>query len=170
MSVESVMLSNHLMLFCSLLLLPLIFPGIRVFSNEFTLYIRGPKYWSFSISSCNEYSGLISFRTDCLDILAVQGTLKRLLQHHSSEASILWHSTFMVQLSHLYMITGKNLAASTSQEEASINLLWNYKSCCVGPPKTDKSWWRVLTKCGPLEKEMANHFNILALRTPWRVF
>ena len=127
------MLSNHLMLFCSLLLLPLIFPGIRVFSNEFTLYIRGPKYWSFSISSCNEYSGLISFRTDCLDILAVQGTLKRLLQHHSSEASILWHSAFfIVQLSHSYMTTGKTLVlARQTFVGKMMSLLFNMLSRLV---------------------------------------
>ena len=95
-----------------LLLLPSIFPSIRVFSNEPALPIRWPKYWSFSfsISPSNEYSGLISFRIDSFDLLAVQGTLKNLLQHHSSKVSILWHSAFfMVQLSHLYMTTGKTL-------------------------------------------------------------
>ena len=92
MSIESVMPSNHLILFHSLLFLPSIFPSIRVFSNESALRIRWPKYWSFSLSICpsNEYSGLISFRMDWLDLLAVQGTLKSLLQHHSSKASILW--------------------------------------------------------------------------------
>ena len=106
MSIESVMPSNHLILCHSLLLLPSIFPSIRVFSNELALYIRWPKYWSlsFSISPSNEYSGLISFRIDWLDFLVVQGTLKSLLQHHSLEASILWPSAFvMVQLSYLYM-------------------------------------------------------------------
>ena len=95
MSVESVMPSNHLILSHPLLLLPSIFPSIRVFSNESVLCIRWPKYWcfSFSISPSNEYSGLISFRMDWLDILAVQGTLKSLLQHHNSKASILWHSS-----------------------------------------------------------------------------
>ena len=96
-----------------LLLLPSIFPNIRVFSNESVLYIRWPKYWSFSfsISPSNEYSGLISFRIDWLDLLAVQGTLKSLLQHHSSKASILWHSAFfMAQLSHPYITTGKTIA------------------------------------------------------------
>ena len=105
MSIKSVMPSNHLILFHPLLLLPSIFSSIRVFSNDSVLHIRWPKYWSFSISpeysSSNEYSGLISFRMDWLDLLAVQGTLKRLLQHHSSKASILQHSAFvMVQLSH----------------------------------------------------------------------
>ena len=96
MSIESVMPSNHLILCCLLLLPPSIFPSIRVFSNESALHIRWPKYWSFSfnISPSDEYSGLISFRIDWLDLLAVQGTLKNLLQHHSSKASILWHSAF----------------------------------------------------------------------------
>ena len=113
MSIESVMPSNHLILCCPLLLLPSIFPNIRVFSNELALRIRWPKYWSFSfnISPSNEYSGLISFRMDWLDLLAVQGTLKSLLQHHSSKASILWCLAFLiVQLSHPYMTTGKTIA------------------------------------------------------------
>ena len=104
--------SNHLILCRPLLLLPSIFPSIRVFSNESVLHIRSPKYWnfSFSISPSNEYSGLISFRMDWLDLLAVQRTLKCLLQHHSSEASILWHSAFcIVQLSRPYMTTGKTI-------------------------------------------------------------
>ena len=113
MSTESLMPSNHLILCCPLLLPPLIFPSIRVFSNESVLHIRWPKYWSFSfnISLSNVYSGPISFRMDWLDLLAVQGTLKSLLQHHSSKASILQHSAFFtVQLSHLYMTTGKTIA------------------------------------------------------------
>ena len=113
MSIESVMPSNHLILCRPLLLLPSILRSIRVFPNESVLHIRGPKYWSFSfsISPSNEYSGLISFRIDWLDLLSVQGTLKSLLQHHSSKASILWHSgLFMVQLSHPYMTTGKTIA------------------------------------------------------------
>ena len=113
MSIESVMPSNHLILYCPLLLLPTIFPSIRVFSNESVLCIRWPKYWSFSfsISSTNEHPGLISFRMDWLDLLAVQGTLKSLLQHHSSKASILCRSAFfIVQLSHPYMTTGKTIA------------------------------------------------------------
>ena len=103
MSIESVMLSNHLILCCPLLLLPSIFPNIRVLSNDLVLRFRWPKYWSFSfnISPSNEYSGLISFRMNWLDLLAVQGTLKSLLKHHSSKASILRHSAFfIVQLSH----------------------------------------------------------------------
>ena len=113
MSIELVMPSNHLILCRPLLLSPLIFSSIRVFSNESALRIRWPKYWSFSfnISSSNEHSGLISFRMDWLDLPAVQGTLKSLLQHHSSKASILWHSAFfIVQLSHPYMTTGKTIA------------------------------------------------------------
>ena len=113
MTIESVMPSNHLILCCPLLLLPSIFPSIRVFSNKSVLYIRWPKYWSFSfiISLFNEYSGLTSFRMDWLDLLAVQETLKSLLQHHSSKALILQHSAFfMVQLSHPYMTTGKTIA------------------------------------------------------------
>ena len=112
-SIESVMPSNHLNLCHPLLLLPSIFPSIRVFSSESALHIRWPKYWnfSFSISPSNEYSGWISFRINWFDILAVQGTLKSLLQHHSSKASVLWHSTFfMVQLSHPYMTTGTTIA------------------------------------------------------------
>ena len=113
MSTESVMPSNHLILCCPLLLLPSIPPSIRVFSNESALPIRWPKYWIFSliISLSNEHPGLISFRKDWLDFLAVQGTLKSLLQHHSSEASILLCSAFFtVQLSHPYMTTGKTIA------------------------------------------------------------
>ena len=111
MSFESVMPSNHLILLRPLLLLPSIFPSISVFSNESALHFRWPKYWSFSfnISPSNEYSGLISFRIDWLDLLTVQRTLKSLLQHHSSKASLLWHSAFFrVQLSHPYMIYWKN--------------------------------------------------------------
>ena len=113
MSIESVMSSNCLILCHPLLLPPSIFPSIRVFYSESVLLTRQPKYWifSFSISLSNEYSRLISFRIDSFDLLAVQGTLKSLLQHHSSKASILWHTVFfMIQLSHLYMTTGKTIA------------------------------------------------------------
>ena len=113
MSIESVMPSNHLIFCCPLLLLPSMFPSIRVFSNESALRMRWPKYWSFSfnVSPSSEHSGLMSFRMDWLDLLAVQGTLKSLLQHHSSKASILWRSAFfIVQLSHPYMTTGKTIA------------------------------------------------------------
>ena len=110
--IESVMPSSHLILCCPLLLLPTISPSIKVFSNESTLHMRWPKYWSFSFSiiPSKEIPGLISFRMDWLDLLAVQGTLKSLLQHHSSKASILWCSAFFtVQLSHPYMTTGKTI-------------------------------------------------------------
>ena len=113
MPIESMMASNHLILCPPLLLLPSIFPNIRVFSNDLALHIRWPKYWSFSfnISPSNEYSGLISLRIDWFYLLTVQETFKSLLQHHSSKTSVLWPSVFfMVQLSHLYMITGKNIA------------------------------------------------------------
>ena len=113
MSIELVMPSNHLILCRPLLLLPSTFPSTRVFSNESALRIRWPKYWhfSFSISPSNEYSGMISFRTNWFDLLAVQGTLKSLLHQHNSKASILWRSVFfMVQLSHPYRITGKTIA------------------------------------------------------------
>ena len=146
MSVESVMPSNHLILCHPLLLLPAMFPSIRVFSNESALCIRWPKYrnFSFNISSSNEHPGLISFRTDWLDLLAVQGTLKSLLQHHSSKASILQHSAFfIVQLSHSYMTTGKTIASTR---------------------------WTFVGKVMSLEKGMANRFSIPALRTPWTVW
>ena len=108
MSIESVMPTNHLILCRPLLLLPSVFPSIRVFSNESTLCIRWPKYWSFSICPSNEYSGLIFFRIDWFDLITVQGTLKSLLQHHCSKASILWPSAFfMVQHSHSSVTTGK---------------------------------------------------------------
>ena len=111
MSIELVMPSNHLILCCPLLLPPSVFPSIRVFSNVSVLYIRWPKYWSFSISPSNEHPGLISFKMDWLDFLAFQGTLKSLVQHHGSKASILWWSAFfIVQLSHPHMTTGKTIA------------------------------------------------------------
>ena len=127
--------SNHLLLCRLLLLLPSVFPSIRVFSSESTLCIRWPKYWnfSFSINPSNEYSGLISFRMDWLDLLAVQGTLKRLLQHHSSKASILWCSAFfMVQLSHPYMTTGKTIALTIQTFVGKVmSLLFNMLSRLV---------------------------------------
>ena len=109
--IESMMPSNHLILCRPLLLLPSVFPSISVFSNELALHIRWPEYWSFSISPSNEYSGLIFFRIDWLNLLAVQGTLTSLLQHYCSKASVLWCSAFfMVQLSHPYMTTAKTIA------------------------------------------------------------
>ena len=135
MSIESVMPSNHLILCHPLLLTPSLFASIRVFPNESVLHIRWPKYWSysFSISLSNEYSGLISFRMDWLDLLAVQGTLKSLLQHHSSKASILRHSTFyIVQLSHPYMTARKNIALTRQTFVGKVmSLLFNMLSRLV---------------------------------------
>ena len=135
MSIESVMPSNYLILCRSLLLLLSIFPSIRVFSNESALCIRWPKYWgfSFSISPSNEHPGQISFRMDWLDLLAVQETLKRLLQHHSSKASILWPSAFfIVQLSHSYMNTGKTIALTRQTLVSKVmSLLFNMLSRLV---------------------------------------
>ena len=135
MSTESVMRSKHLIFCRPLLLLPPIPPSIRVFSNESVLHIRWPKYWSFSfnISPSNEYSGLIPFRMDWLDLLAVQGTLKSLLQHHSAKASILLHSAFFtVQLSHPYMITGKTIALTRRTfVDKVMSLLFNMLSRLV---------------------------------------
>ena len=129
MSIESVMPSNHLILCCPLLLLPSIFPRIRVFSNKSILHIRWPKYWSFSfnISPSNEHPGLISLRMDLLDLLAVQGTLKSLLQHHTSKASFLQCSAFfIVQLSHPYMTTGKTIALTRQTfVDKAMSLLFN---------------------------------------------
>ena len=128
----SMMPSNHLILCHPLLLLPSIFPSIRVFSNESVLCIRWPKYQSFSISPSNEYSGLISFRIDWFDLLAVQGTLKGLLQHCSSKASILWHSAFFtVQLSHPYMTTGKAIALTITDlcQQSNVSA---FLICCLG--------------------------------------
>ena len=134
MFIELVMPSNHLIL-CRPLLLPLIFPSIRVFSNESALHIRWPKYWSFSfnISPSNEHPGLISFRMDWLDLLAVQGTLKSLLQHHSSKASILRHSAFfIVQLSHPYITNGKTIALTRRTFVGKVkSLLFNMLSRLV---------------------------------------
>ena len=135
MSIESVMPSNHLILYHPLLLLPLIFPSIRVFSSELALRIRWPKYWSFvfSISPSSEYSGLISLRMDWLDLLAVQGTLKSLLQQYNSKASILRRSAFfIVQLSHPYMTTGKTIALTRQTFVGKIlSLLFNTLSRLV---------------------------------------
>jgi len=129
MSIKSVMPSNHLVLCRPLFLQPSVFPSIRVFSNELALCIRWLKYWSFSfsISSSNEYSGLIFFRIDWLDLLAVQETLKSLLQHHSSKASILWHSAFlMVQPSHPYMTTGKTIALTRWTSDGKVISLLSF--------------------------------------------
>ena len=134
MPIKLVMLTNHLIL-CHLLLLPSIFPSIRIFSIESALHIRWPKYWSFSfnISPSNEYTGLISFMIDWFDLLEVQGTLKSLLQHHSSKASILWRSAFfIVHLSHPYMTTGKTIALTRQTFVGQVmSLLFNLLSRLV---------------------------------------
>ena len=146
MSIESVMPSNHLILCHPLLLLPSIFPSIRVFSNESALRIRWPKYWNFSfnISPTNEHPGLISFRMGWLDFLAVQGTLKSLLQHHSSKASILQHSTFfIVKLSHPCMTTGKTITLTRQTfVDKVMSLLFNMLSRLVITKKKNNmaSW------------------------------
>ena len=137
MSIESLMPSNHLILCCPLLLLPSIFTSIRVFSNELVLRIRWPKYWSFSISPSSEYSGLISSRIDRFDLLVVQGTLKSVLQHQNSKASVLWRSAFfMVQLSHPYMTTGKTIALTMQSFLSKVmSLLFDMLSrVCHGLP------------------------------------
>ena len=133
MSTELVMPFNHLTLCRPLFLLSSTFPNIRVFSNELALHIRWPKYWSFSfsLSPSNEYSGLISFRTDWFDLLSVQGTLKSLLQHHSSKASILWCSAFfIVQLTYPYMTTGKTIALTRWTFVGKVCLC--FLVCCLG--------------------------------------
>ena len=151
MSIASVMPSNHLLLCCPLLSCPQsFFPSIGVFSNESALHIRRPKYWSFSfsISPSNEYSGLISFWMDWLDLLAVQGTLKNLLQHHSLKASILQRSAiFMVQLSHPYMTTGKTIALSTGTFVGKrMSPFFNTQSCfgALGICKAFSEGWSCL--------------------------
>ena len=133
MSIESMMPCNHLIPCCPLLLLPSVFPSVRVFSNESAFHIRWPKYWSVSISSSNEYSGLISFRIDWFDLLAVQVTLKSPLQHHSSKVFILWHSAFFtVQLSYSYRTTGKTIALTIWKFVSKImSLLFNMLTRCV---------------------------------------
>ena len=134
MSIESVMPSNHLFLCRPLLLLPSIFPSIRVFSNESALHIRWPKYesFNFNVSPSNEHPGLISFRMDWLDLLAVQGTLKSLLQHHSSKASILQCSAFfVVEFSHPYMMTGKTIALPRRTFVGKVMSLC-FLICCLG--------------------------------------
>ena len=134
MSIKSVMLSKHLIFYRPLLLLPSIFPSIRVFSNESALRIRRPKCWSvsFNISPSNEHPGLISFRIDCLDLLAVQGTLKSLLQHHSSKASNLCSTFFLVHLSHPYLTTGKTKALTRQTfVDKVMSLLFNMLSRLV---------------------------------------
>ena len=173
MSTESVMPSNHLILCCPLLLPPSIFPSIRIFSKESVLCIRWPKYWSFSfnISLSNEYSGLISFRMDWLDLLALQGTLKSLLQHYSSKASILWCSAFsMVQLSHPYMTTGKTIALTRWTFDGKVmSLLLNMLSRLVIAflPRSKRiliSWLR--SPFGAQEYKVSHYFHCFPIYLP----
>ena len=152
MSIEAVMPSNHLILCHPLLLLPLIFASIRVFSHESALHVRWPKYWSFSIRPSNEYSGLISYRIDWFDLLAVQGTLKSLFQHHSSKASILQGSAFfIVQLLHLYMTTGKTIALTNT------DLCW----------QSDVFAYLITLSTFVWEKAMAPHSSTVARKISW---
>ena len=156
-AIELVMPSNHLIL-CHPLLLASVFPSIRVFSSESALCTRWPKYWSFSNNPSNEYSGLISFRIDWFDLLAVQGILESLLQRHNLKASVLRRSVFfMVQLSYLYMTTGKTIALTRwTFVNKVMSLLFNTLSRFAIP-----GWG------SSLEKEMATHYNILAWEIPW---
>ena len=164
--------SNHLILCGPLLLLPSIFPSIRDFSKESVLHIRWPKYWSFSlnISPCSEYSGLISFRMDCLDLLAVQGTLSQFLPQSVSpirklpKASYPSPSEGRQSENHNHRKLTNLITWTTALSNSK--KLW---AMPCGATQMDGLWWRVLTKCGSLEKGMANHFSILALRTPWTV-
>ena len=174
MSIESVMPSNHLILCCPLLL-PSFFPRIRVFSNESALHIRWPKYWSFSfnISPSNGHPGLISFRIDWLDLLAVQGTLKSLLQHHSSKAPILQHSAlFIVQLSHPYMTTGITIALTRWTFVGKImSLLFNMLSRFVTAflPRSKClfiSWLQSPSAVGTQENKVCHCFHFFPIYLP----
>ena len=173
MSIESVMPSNHLILCRPLLFLPSIFSSIRVFSNESVLHIRWPKYWSFSfsISPSNEYSGLISFRMGWFDLLAVQGTLKSLLHHHSSKASILWCSVFfMVQLSHPYMTTGKTIALTRWTFVSKVmSLLLNTLPRLVIPRSKHLNFMAAVTICsdfGAQENKVCYCFHCFPIYLP----
>ena len=178
MSIESVMLYIHLILCHPLLLLPSIFPSIRVFSNDSALHIRWSKYWSFSfsISPSNEYSGLISFRMNWLDLLAVQGTLKSLLQHHSSKASILWHSaSSIVQLSHPYTTTGKTIALTRwTFANKVMSLLFNTLSrIVIGILPRSKSFFNFMAAVtihsdfGAQKDETWHCFHFFPIYLPW---
>ena len=171
--------SNHFVLCCPLLLLPSIFPNLRVFSSESVLHIKWPKYWSFSFNICpsNEDSGLISFRIDWFDLLAVQGTLKSLLQHHSSKVSILWHSAFfIVQLSELYMTTEKTIALTRwSFVGKAISLFFNMLSRLVLDflPRSKHhliSWLFAVTigsDFGAQKNKVCHYFHCFPIYLPW---
>ena len=176
MSIESVMLSNDLMLCCSLLLLPSIFPSIRVFSNELTLRIRWPNYWSFSVSSSpsDEYSGFISFRIDQFDLLAVQEALKSVLQLHSLKTSILQHSAFfMVQLSHMYMTTWKTIAwlwIFVGRVMSLLFIMLSHLVIAFLPRSKIFNFIAVVTVCsgfGAQENEVCHCFHFFSFSLPW---
>ena len=176
MSIESVMPSNHLILCCPFLLLPSIFPSIRVFFSESTLHMRWPKYWSFSfsISPSKEHSGLISFRRDWLDFLAVQGTLKGLFQDRSSKTSILWHSAFfIVQLSHPYMTTGQNIALTRlTFVYKEMPLLFNMLSMLFFLPRSKCLLisFAAITICsdfGAPQNKVSHCFHCFPIYLPW---
>ena len=172
-SIKSVMPSNHLILCHPLFLLPSIFPSIRVFSNESALCIRWPNYWSlsFNISSSNEYLGLISLRIGWLDLLAVQGTLKSLLQHHSSKTSILQHSAFfMVQLSHPYMTTRKTLALTRQNFVGKVMfLLFNMLSSFSFKEQASFNFMAAITICsdfGAPQNKVSHYFHCFPIYLP----
>ena len=172
--IESMMPTNHLILCCPLLLLPSIFPNIRVFSNELALRIRWPKYWSFSISPSDEYSRLISFMIDWFDLLEVQGTLKSLLQHHSLKASIPQHSAFfMIQLSYPYMTTGKTIALTMQTFVSKVmSLLFNMLSRLVIAflPRSKRLFMAAVTICsdfGARENKVCHCFHCFPIYLLW---
>ena len=168
MSIKSGMPSSHLILCCPFLLMPSMFPNIRVFSNESVLCISWPKYWSFRISLSNEYPGLISFRMDWLDLLAVQGTLKSLLQHYSSKASILRRSAFfMVQLLHPYVTTGKTIALTRRTFVSKVmSLLFNMLSRWAAVYGVAQSWTRLKRLSSISSSQVAQRLKCLPLM--WR--
>ena len=171
MSIQSVMPSNCLILSCPLLLLPSIFPNIRVFSNESVLCSRWPKYWSFSFSihPCNEYSGLISFRIDWLYLLAFQGILKLLLQHHSSKASILWCSAFsLVQLSHPYVTTGKTIALTRQTFVGKVMSLIHINHLIKGKTIIPNFQpWKIEKFRVVFHNEVHFHYEEISMKIPW---
>ena len=163
--------SNHLILCCPLLLLLSVFPSIRIFSNESALHIRWPKYWSFSfnISPSNEHPGLISFRIDCFDLFAVQGILKSLLQHHSSKASILWHSVFfIVQLSYPYITTGKTVALIRQTFVGKVmSLLFNMLSRFVIASFHFMAAVTICSDFGAPQNKVSHCFHCFPIYLPW---
>ena len=172
MSTESIMLSSHLILCHPVLLLPSVFPSVRIFSNESSLHIRWPQVWSFSFSPVSEYSELISCRIDWFDLLAVQGTLKSLLQHHNSKALILWRSVLMLKFSHLYTTTGKNVALTVGTFVSKVlSLLFNTLSrfVIVFLPRSKRlliSWLQLLS-AGAQENKICHCFQFFHFYLLW---